>query len=301
MNEKFLNLTGLSYYHSKLENEFASQTDFDTLEDKVDDIIAEGGEPNVIESISVNGTPQTITNKNVDLPAIYTQAQIEGFAGDVIDDSIADTATTSVASKGYVDTNGGKIDSISVNGTPQTIDANKNVDLSVASLTKSSNTYTIAEGQESLAITVNSTSGSEAVSVGGVSVALASDIPTKVSDLTNDSGFITNTVNNLTNYYTKSETYTKSEVDAAIGAITSLNLEVVQTLPTQDISQTTIYLVPKSTAQTNNTYDEYINTTGTTAGWELIGSTDIDLSNYWNSTNLVAITTSEIDTIVSGS
>lgn len=36
----------------------------------------------------------------------------------------------------------------------------------------------------------------------------SSSLPTKVSDLTNDSGFITNTVNNLTNYYTKTETDT---------------------------------------------------------------------------------------------
>jgi hypothetical protein len=41
-------------------------------------------------------------------------------------------------------------------------------------------------------------------------------IPTKVSDLSNDSGFITNAVNNLTNYYKKTETYTKAEVDTLI-------------------------------------------------------------------------------------
>lgn len=74
--------------------------------------------------------------------------------------------------------------------------------------------------------------------------------------------------------------YTKTQVDSLISAITTLDIEVVQTLPTQDISQTTIYLVPKSTAQTSNTYDEYINTDGTSAGWELIGSTAIDLSGY---------------------
>ena len=34
----------------------------------------------------------------------------------------------------------------------------------------------------------------------------SSSLPTKVSDLTNDSGFITNTVNNLSNYYTKAQT-----------------------------------------------------------------------------------------------
>ena len=43
-------------------------------------------------------------------------------------------------------------------------------------------------------------------------------IPTKTSDLTNDSGFITNAVNNLTNYYLKSETYTKAEVQALIAS-----------------------------------------------------------------------------------
>ena len=44
----------------------------------------------------------------------------------------------------------------------------------------------------------------------------ASDIPTKVSDLTNDSGFITNSVNNLTNYYDK--TY----IDGQIGDIETI-------------------------------------------------------------------------------
>lgn len=39
--------------------------------------------------------------------------------------------TSNFATESYVDENGGKIDSISVNGTPQTIDANKNVDITV--------------------------------------------------------------------------------------------------------------------------------------------------------------------------
>ena len=37
-----------------------------------------------------------------------------------------------------------------------------------------------------------------------------------MSDLTNDSGFITKSVNDLTYYYTKTETYTKTEVDALV-------------------------------------------------------------------------------------
>ena len=39
------------------------------------------------------------------------------------------------ATKEYVEENGGKIDSISVNGTPQTIDQNKNVDITIPAYT----------------------------------------------------------------------------------------------------------------------------------------------------------------------
>lgn len=45
-------------------------------------------------------------------------------------------------------------------------------------------------------------------------------LPTKTSDLTNDSGFITSSVNNLTNYYTKGDTYTQSEVNSLLSALT---------------------------------------------------------------------------------
>jgi hypothetical protein len=93
---------------------------------------------------------------------------------------------------------------------------------------------------------------------------------------------ITKAVNDLENYYTKSTTYTKTEVDNLISALATVNLAVVQTLPTTNISTSTIYLVPKATAQTQNVYDEYIciDATTTPATWERIGDTEIDLSNY---------------------
>lgn len=107
-------------------------------------------------------------------------------------------------------------------------------------------------------------------------------VPTNVSAFNNDVGYITNSVNNLTNYYLKSETFTQQEVRDLISAITTMDLQVVQTLPTEDISTTTIYLVPKSTAQTNNAYDEYIYVSNT---WELIGSTEVDLTDYVKNTD----------------
>jgi len=112
------------------------------------------------------------------------------------------------------------------------------------------------------------------------------DIPNSTSDLTNDSGFITNTVNNLLNYYLKSETYTQAEVNALISAIVTLDIQAVSTLPTEDISRTTIYLVPSTDPQSQNIKDEYINLDGTSSGWELIGSTEIDLTGYVTDTEL---------------
>jgi len=110
------------------------------------------------------------------------------------------------------------------------------------------------------------------------------------------SGFINNAVNDLVNYYTKSDTYTKTEVNNLIAAISTVSLEVVNSLPTQDISTTTIYLVPKTTAETNNVYDEYVYISNT---WELIGSTEVDLTNYYTKTEInnkfIKLTQAEYD------
>ena len=43
-------------------------------------------------------------------------------------------------------------------------------------------------------------------------------VPTKTSDINNDSGYITKDVNNLTNYYKKTETYTQAETNTLLNA-----------------------------------------------------------------------------------
>ena len=58
-------------------------------------------------------------------------------------------------------------------------------------------------------------------SVGGIHV------PTKTSQLQNDSGFVIKTTNELTNYYTKNNTYTKNEVDALVAGGSGTNLNNV--------------------------------------------------------------------------
>lgn len=105
-------------------------------------------------------------------------------------------------------------------------------------------------------------------------------IPVKLSDLTNDENFIDNTVDNLVNYYKKSETLTKEEINTLIGNISTIEIQAVDSLP-ETGSSNVIYLTPKTNAQSQNAKDEWL-WTGT--AYEKIGDTEIDLSNYLTKT-----------------
>lgn len=89
------------------------------------------------------------------------------------------------------------------------------------------------------------------------------------------------------------ETYSDTEIDAKIAAITSLSFEVVQTKPTQNIKTNVIYLIPKSESETGNIYEEWIYINNS---WELIGTTNIDLSDYVTDSDLSAALISKENT-----
>ena len=100
-------------------------------------------------------------------------------------------------------------------------------------------------------------------------------IPQKTSQLENDGGFITKAVSDLENYYRKSETYSREEIDGKISAIPKFTVSVVSELPTADISETTIYLVPGGNG--TDLYTEFIWVNGK---WEILGSQKLDLTGY---------------------
>ena len=106
------------------------------------------------------------------------------------------------------------------------------------------------------------------------------------TDIPDVSSFITKTVNDLTYYYTKSETYTQSEIDNMVSAIPKFAIEVVQALPLQDISPTTVYLLTVQSGQQSNMYDEYIHVGNS---WELLGTQTVDLSGYYTSAQVDAL------------
>jgi hypothetical protein len=87
--------------------------------------------------------------------------------------------------------------------------------------------------------------------------------------------------------------FVTTAVNNAIGNITGLNFEIVPTLPDTGTAGT-IYLISNG-GSGQNIYDEYV---WVNSKFEKIGTTDIDLSGYLQTTDIVAITNAEIDTIL---
>ncbi|MDY3791044.1 MAG: hypothetical protein SOZ56_01050 [Oscillospiraceae bacterium] len=85
-----------------------------------------------------------------------------------------------------------------------------------------------------------------------------------------------------------------SFVTSAIAGIEHFSAQIVSELPSAGKSNV-LYLVAKASAAGGNGYDEYLYISN---AWELIGSTDIDLSGYVQASEMHAITNTEITDIV---
>ena len=368
MSDSFLNLTGLGYYHEKLKNLFATQSAVSTaLNGKVDKVsgkglstndyttaeqtklsgIATGAQVNVIESIKVNGTAQTITAKAVDITVPTKLSDLTNDGNFVTDSSYVHTDNN------YTTAEKTKLSNIA---------AGAEVNQNAFSNVKVGSTTIAADGKTD---TLELTAGSNITLTPDATndkVTIAATVPTALSDLTNDGNFVTDanyvhTDNNFTSaLLTKlngiaegatavtvdselssssenpvqnkvintalgnkanlaSPTFTGSPkaptaaagtnttqiattafvttaVANAIAGVTSITYQVVQALPASG-ENGVIYLVAHSHG-TGDAYDEYV---WVGSSFEKLGNTDIDLSGYMLKTDMVAITTAEIDTL----
>lgn len=166
----------------------------------------------------------------------------------------------------------------------------------------STNDYTSAEKQKLSDIASGAqVNVIESVKVNGTkltpnSKAVDVTVPTKTSQLTNDSGYQSATsvesIITAKGYQTQSQV--QSLINSAVGNITSIRYEKVTSLPAKG-SNGVIYLVAHSHG-TQDIYDEYI-WLSETKTYEKIGNTDIDLSAYVKKSELTAITTNDLNTM----
>lgn len=205
------------------------------------------------------------------------------------------------------------IEIVKVNGTALTPDDDKAVDVSVptklSELTNDNNTvtdanyvhtdnnYTTAEKDKladlenyddtELKNQIAQAGKIDTIKVNGAAQAVTNKtveltIPTNNNQLTNGAGY-------------KTEAEVNSLIANAIGDIQGISYEVVSSLPSTGKAGV-IYLVANAQTETNNIYDEYI---WNANNYEKIGTTAVDLSDYYTKSEIVAITNAEIDTIVS--
>ena len=129
------------------------------------------------------------------------------------------------------------------------------------------------------------------VKSGGIYTALAGKQNTLIFDTTPTTGS-TNPVTSGGIKIALGDYYNKDEVNDIIGGLMTLSYDVVETLPTTDIDTHTIYLVPD--AQTPNVYEEYLYINDQ---WASLGTTDVDLSNYYTKTETDDLLDDKQDTL----
>lgn len=120
----------------------------------------------------------------------------------------------------------------------------------------------------------------------------AIDNKANTTDIPDVSQFITRAVSDLINYYAKSAIDDKiTDLEGKISAIPKFSVSVVSARPTEDISETTIYLV-KTGNDSENLYTEYIFVSG---AWETLGTQALNLTGYatetWVNTRVASFVT----------
>lgn len=118
-------------------------------------------------------------------------------------------------------------------------------------------------------VVINSTNG--VYTINQYQYATISEIPTNVSDLTNDANYITSSA--LDNYYDK------SSIDNLLSQLKKATMQVVSELPSTG-EEGIIYLVG-----TSSPYEQYIRENG---AYIDLGSTSVDLTGYVKGTGLTA-------------
>lgn len=143
-------------------------------------------------------------------------------------------------------------------------------------------------------VSVNGT----ALTVTGKSVDVA--VPTKVSDLTNDSGFqtgsqVSTVVTAALAGYSSTDAM-NTAIASAVASAVPLKREIAAKLPAvSEADANAIYLVQKAGGNDGNIYTEYMVISGQ---WEIIGDTAVDLTGYLKENDIAEVTQAEIDTLL---
>lgn len=194
-----------------------------------------------------------------------------------------DGAVTDVANLKKVGAEKNTIVGIKVNGTAQTPDSNRQVDISVP--TDSDIAQKIEEYGYQTETQVNQI-------IAGKGYQTAAQVKTTVEGYGYQTAAQVNTAITGKGYQTSAQV--QAAINESLSGITGIDIQVVESLPTTG-AKGIIYLVAHAHGSGDN-YDEYVWVASKNT-YEKIGNTDIDLSGYVQKTDLVELTDKDLATM----
>ncbi len=194
-----------------------------------------------------------------------------------------DGAVTDVANLKKVGAEKNVIVGVKVNGTLQTPDSNRNVDISVPTDSE------IAQKIEGYGY---QTEAQVNQIIAGKGYQTAAQVKSTVEGYGFQTAAQVNTAITGKGYQTSAQV--QAAINESLSGITGIDIQVVESLPTTG-KKGVIYLVAHKHGDKDN-YDEYVWVTSKNA-FEKIGNTDIDLSGYVQKTDLVELTDKDLATM----
>ena len=194
-----------------------------------------------------------------------------------------DGAVTDVANLKRVGAEKNTIVGIKVNGTAQTPDSNRNVDITVPTDSE------IAEKIEGYGYQTETQVNQI---IAGKGYQTAAQVKTTVEGYGYQTAAQVNTAITGKGYQTAAQV--QAAIRESLSGITGIDIQVVESLPTTG-TKGVIYLVAHAHGTKDN-YDEYVWVASKSA-YEKIGNTDVDLSGYVLKTDLVELTDRDLATM----
>lgn len=224
---------------------------------------------------SLDGKVDKVTGKGLSTNDLTTELK-KGYDG----------AVTDVANLKKVGAEKNVIVGVKVNGTPQTPDSNRQVDLSVPT-------------DDDIAAKVEGYGYQTESQVNTLIAGKGYQTAGQVDDAIVKKGYQTAAQVNtaITNKGYQTSAQVQAAINESLSGITEIDIQVVESLPTTG-KKGVIYLVAHAHGDKDN-YDEYVWVSSKNA-YEKIGNTDVDLSGYVKITDIVVLTDKDFEAMLAG-
>ena len=99
--EKLTNLEALQELSKRIEQDYATKESVNSLSKRVDDLVTAGGEPNVIETVKVNGVAQEVSEKAVDIKVPTKVSELTNDSACQTNTGVAQAIQTAISKTGH--------------------------------------------------------------------------------------------------------------------------------------------------------------------------------------------------------